>query len=148
LLVPILGVDELQHILDAAFPESGVAHVEEVSADTVVVSIAISDRHGRPGGTLSGPTMMMLADTSAWLVIMANVGPVLLAVTTSLHIDFLRKPQLTDLMARARLLKLGRKLAVADVELFSRGTTELVAKAQVTYSLPSNQSKERSSPTP
>jgi acyl-coenzyme A thioesterase PaaI-like protein len=79
---------------------------------------------------------------------MANVGPVLLAVTTSLHIDFLRKPQLTDLMARARLLKLGRKLAVADVELFSRGTTELVAKAQVTYSLPSNQSKERSSPTP
>ncbi len=82
--------------------------------------------------------MMMLADTAAWLAIIAEVGPVLLAVTTSLHIDFLRKPQLTDLMARARLLKLGRKLAVTDVELFSRGTTELVAKAQVTYSLPSS----------
>ena len=133
-----LGVDELQAILDAAFPPSEVAHVEEAHGDVVIVSLPISERHGRPGGTLSGPTMMMLADTAAWLVIMAEVGPVLLAVTTSLHIDFLRKPQLTDLMARARLLKLGRKLAVTDVELFSRGTTELVAKAQVTYSLPSN----------
>ena len=142
-----MGVDELQHVLDAAFPESEVAYVEEVTESSVLVSFVVTDRHGRPGGTLSGPTMMMLADTSAWLVIMAHVGPVLLAVTTSLHIDFLRKPELTDLMARARLLKLGRKLAVADVELFSRGTTELVAKAQVTYSLPSNQSEERSSTT-
>lgn len=136
--MPLLGVVELQEILDGAFPEADVAHVEEVTDDSVLVSITVTDRQGRPGGTLSGPTMMMLADTSAWLVIMANVGPVLLAVTTSLHIDFLRKPQITDLMARARLLKLGRKLAVADVELFSRGTTDLVAKAQVTYSLPSN----------
>lgn len=139
--MPSLTVDELQSILDEAFPETEVAHVEDVTDNTVVVSISISARHGRPGGTLSGPTMMMLADTSAWLVIMANLGPVLLAVTTSLHIDFLRKPQLTDLMARARLLKLGRKLAVCEVELFSRGSTELVAKAQVTYSLPSNQSE-------
>ena len=135
-MVP-LGVSELQAILDGAFPTSEVAHVEEVSDHLVVVSLPITDQHGRPGGTLSGPTMMMLADTAAWLVIMAEVGPVLLAVTTSLHIDFLRKPRLTDLMARARLLKLGRKLAVTDVELYSRDTTDLVAKAQVTYSLPS-----------
>jgi uncharacterized protein (TIGR00369 family) len=82
--------------------------------------------------------MMMLADTTAWMAILAQVGEVLLAVTTSLHIDFLRKPELdNDLMARGRLLKLGRKLAVVDVELFSRGQRDLVAKAQVTYSLPS-----------
>ena len=67
---------------------------------------------------------------------MSQIGPIVLAVTTSLHIDFLCKPQLTDLMAKTRMLKLGRRLAVVDVELFSRGETELVAKAQVTYSIP------------
>jgi uncharacterized protein (TIGR00369 family) len=134
-----LGVEELQSVLLESFPGAEVPRVEAVDGDAVVMSLPITDRHGRPGGTLSGPTMMMLADTAAWVAVMAQVGPVLLAVTTSLHIDFLRKPQLTDLMARARLLKLGRKLAVADVELFSRGSTELAAKAQVTYSLPSNE---------
>ena len=81
--------------------------------------------------------MMTLADTAAWMAILAQIGPVLLAVTTSLHIDFLRKPAITDLMARGRILKLGRKLAVVDVEIFSRGETKLVAKSQVTYSIPS-----------
>ncbi len=135
-----LGVEELQAILSAAFPGNDVPRVETVDDDAVLMSIAISDRHGRPGGTLSGPTMMTLADTAAWLAIMSQIGPVLLAVTTSLHIDFLRKPQLTDLMARTRLLKLGRKLAVVEVELFSRGSTEVVAMAQVTYSLPTSAS--------
>ena len=73
--------------------------------------------------------MMALADNAAWLVILAHIGPVLLAVTTSLHIDFLRKPDVTDLLARARLIKLGKRLAVVDVDLFSRGSDELVAKA-------------------
>jgi acyl-coenzyme A thioesterase PaaI-like protein len=80
--------------------------------------------------------MMTLADTSAWVVIMSQIGPVVLAVTTSLHIDFLRKPELTDIMAKARILKLGKRLAVVDVELFSRDSAELVAKSQVTYSIP------------
>ncbi len=132
-----LDIDELQAILTGAFPGSDVPRVEAVQGDTVLICQPITDRHGRPGGTLSGPTMMMLADTAAWLAILAQIGPVLLAVTTSLHIDFLRKPQLSDLMARARVLKLGRRLAVVDIELFSRGSVELVAKAQVTYSLPS-----------
>ncbi|MHB1208234.1 MAG: PaaI family thioesterase [Acidimicrobiales bacterium] len=133
-----LGVEELQAILEAAFPGNEVPRVEEVNGDTVIVRQPVNDRHGRPGGTLSGPTMMMLADTSAWMAILAQIGPVLLAVTTSLHIDFLRKPDVTDLMARATLLKLGRKLAVVDVSLFSLGHDDLVAKAQVTYSLPSS----------
>ena len=134
--MPRLDVDELQAILDNAFPDVEVPHVEEVADESVLVSYAVTDRHGRPGGTLSGPVMMSLADTSAWVAIMSQIGPVVLAVTTSLHIDFLRKPQLTDLMARTRMLKLGRRLAVVDVELFSRGETEPVAKAQVTYSIP------------
>jgi uncharacterized protein (TIGR00369 family) len=136
--VATLHIDELQALLNTAFPDADVPQVELVEGDTVLICQPISDRHGRPGGTLSGPIMMMLADTAAWMAILAQIGPVLLAVTTSLHIDFLRKPQLSDLMARARVLKLGRKLAVVDVELFSRGSDVLVAKSQVTYSLPSS----------
>lgn len=131
-----LDAAALQALLTSSFPDASVPRVEEVTGETVVVSLSVDDRHGRPGGTLSGPTMMTLADTAAWLAILAEVGPMLLAVTTSLHIDFLRKPALADLMARGRLLKLGSRLAVVDVELFSRGERSLVAKAQVTYSLP------------
>ena len=133
----VLNASELQDIMVAAFPGNEVPRVESVDDESVLLSMPVDDRHGRPGGTLSGPTMMTLADTAAWMAILAQIGPVLLAVTTSLHIDFLRKPEVRDLMARARVLKLGRKLAVVDVELFSRGATQLVAKSQVTYSLPS-----------
>jgi uncharacterized protein (TIGR00369 family) len=132
----VLSIDELQKIVDEAFPDFDVPHIESLQGDTLVIAQSVSSRNSRPGGTLSGPTMMALADNSAWLIILANIGPVLLAVTTSLHIDFLRKPDITDLMARARLIKLGRRLAVVDVELFSRGSSDLVAKAQVTYSIP------------
>lgn len=133
-----LNAKELQEILIASFPDSDVPTVHDVDGDTVTLNQRVSLAHGRPGGTLSGPTMMALADTSAWIAILAQIGPVLLAVTTSLHIDFLRKPELADVVARARVLKLGRKLAVVDVELFSKGSNDLVAKAQVTYSLPSS----------
>jgi len=135
--VSVLDADELQAILNGAFPDVEVPVVEQVGDMTVVVSQAISPRHERPGGTVSGPLMMMLADTTAWVAILAQVGPVLLAVTTSLHIDFLRKPEMSDLVARGTILKLGRKLAVVDVSIHSRGRDEVVAKAQVTYALPS-----------
>jgi len=79
---------------------------------------------------------MALADAAAWLAILAQIGPVLLAVTTSLHIDFLRKPALVDVVADGHLLKLGKQLGVVDVGLRSDGHDELVAKAQVTYSIP------------
>ena len=143
----ILTASELQSILNDAFPGLDVPQVEEVNDDSILICQSIADRHGRPGGTISGPTMMILADTSAWLAILAQVGPVLLAVTTSLHIDFLRKPQLRDLMSRARVLKLGRKLAVVEIDLFSRGADELVAKAQVTYALPSSTQQANEDPT-
>jgi uncharacterized protein (TIGR00369 family) len=88
--------------------------------------------------------MMMLADTTAWMAILAQVGPVLLAVTTSLHIDFLRKPDMADLVARGTVLKLGRKLAVVDVSIYSRGRGDVLAKAQVTYALPSSHAGDAS----
>jgi uncharacterized protein (TIGR00369 family) len=134
--VTLLSVEELQQIVNDAFPEWNLPRVESVEDDTLVLVQPVEEKNSRPGGTLSGPTMMALADNAAWLVILAHIGPVLLAVTTSLHIDFLRKPEITDLIARARLIKLGQRLAVVDVELTSRGSSDLVAKAQVTYSIP------------
>jgi uncharacterized protein (TIGR00369 family) len=135
--VTVLNVAELQEIMDSAFPDVLGPQIEEVHGDTVVVRQPVVDRHGRPGGTVSGPIMMMLADTAAWMAVLAQIGPVLLAVTTSLHIDFLRKPEMTDLIARGTILKLGRKLAVVDVAIYSKDRDEIVAKAQVTYAIPS-----------
>ncbi len=135
-MVTVLTLDELQRIVNEAFPDHDVPTIASLEGDTLELVQSVASRHTRPGGTLSGPTMMALADNAAWLIILAHVGPLLLAVTTSLHIDFLRKPAVADLVARARLIKLGRRLAVVDVEVTSRGSSELVAKAQVTYSIP------------
>jgi uncharacterized protein (TIGR00369 family) len=134
--VTVLSAEQLQEIVVEACPDYHVPVVESINGDTLVLALTTSTRDTRPGGTLSGPTMMALADNAAWLVILAHIGPVLLAVTTSLHIDFLRKPDVGDLLAKARLIKLGQRLAVVDVELVSRGSDDLVAKAQVTYSIP------------
>ncbi|MGA2968961.1 MAG: PaaI family thioesterase [Acidimicrobiales bacterium] len=133
-----LNAAQLQEILQSAFPDGDLPLVEEAHGNSVVVCQPVDQRHSRPGGTVSGPLMMMLADTTAWVAVLAQIGPVLLAVTTSLHIDFLRKPDITDLVARGTVLKLGRKLAVIDVAIYSRGHDEMVAKAQVTYAIPTN----------
>jgi acyl-coenzyme A thioesterase PaaI-like protein len=92
----------------------------------------------RPGGTLSGPTMMGLADGAAWLVTLARIGPVALAVTSSLNISFLRKPGPVDLLAHATLLRLGRRQSVSEVRLWSEGSDPAapVAHAVVTYAIP------------
>ena len=128
---------ELQSFLDGAFPDLPPPYIiEEVAPGGVRIRLSVTQAHSRPGGTVAGPTLMAMADAAAWLAILAHIGPVALAVTTSLHIDFLRKPVLVDLLAEGHLLKLGKQLAVADVGLHSEGRDELVAKAQVTYSIP------------
>jgi uncharacterized protein (TIGR00369 family) len=129
--------DQLQQFLVDSFPGIPIPYlVESVGADTVGLRLPVGEAHGRPGGTVSGPSLMALADTAAWLVIVARIGPVALAVTTSLHIDFLRRPALVDVIAVGTLLKLGRRLGVADVAMYSVGGEAVVAKAQVTYSIP------------
>jgi acyl-coenzyme A thioesterase PaaI-like protein len=135
-----MTAEELQGLLGQGFPDAVVPAVDAVTPDGIVLRQAVSDRHGRPGGTVSGPTMMSLADTTAWLAILSRIGPVVLAVTTSLHIDFLRKPALEDLVATGVLLKLGARLAVVDVTLRTVGHESPVAKAQVTYSIPPRRS--------
>jgi len=90
----------------------------------------------RPGGTVSGPTLMELADAAMYAAILGQIGKVALAVTTNLNMSFYRKPEPGTLRAEARILKLGQRLVVGDVLLFSNDSTESVAHASVTYSVP------------
>jgi uncharacterized protein (TIGR00369 family) len=85
---------------------------------------------------------MMLADTAMYIALLAMIGPVALAVTTNLNINFLRKPAQRDVIAQARLLKLGKRLAVGEVTMCSEGESEPVAHATVTYSIPESRERE------
>ncbi len=111
--------------------------VDRVSPEELVLRLKVAGRHLRPGGTVSGPSMFGLADVAMYLAILARIGPVALAVTTNCSIDFMRKPESgRDVLAVARVLKLGRALAVGDVMLYSEGKPEPVARAGLTYSIP------------
>lgn len=127
----------LEAFVAREFPQvAGDFTVESVGED-LVVRLRVADRHLRPGGTVSGPNMFALADVGIYLAILSRLGPVALAVTTNATIDFMRKPSADrDLVAKVRLLKLGRSLAVGDVLIHSEGETEPVARASMTYSLP------------
>lgn len=111
--------------------------IEEVAPMRVRVRLLAHERHLRPGGTVSGPAMFALADVAIYVAVLAMVGPKGLAVTTNCAIDFMRKPAAgVDVIAEARLLKLGRALAVGDALLFSDGMASPVARAGLTYSIP------------
>lgn len=111
--------------------------VESIGPEGLVLRLRVAERHLRPGGTVSGPAMFGLADVAMYLAILAQIGPVALAVTTNCSIDFMRKPAAgRDVLAHARVLKLGRVLAVGDVLMTSEGTSAPVARAGLTYSIP------------
>lgn len=125
--------------MDTALPFARMLGLKlETIEDTHVVMRALyADDHLRPGGTVSGPVMMGLADAAVYALILSHIGPVELAVTTNLNINFLRKPQPADLLARASMLKLGKRLAVADVSIYSASLeNDPVAHAVATYSIP------------
>ena len=140
--MPAMTPAELQAFLRREFPQvAGDFRVDSADAAETVVRMVVADRHLRPGGTVSGPSLFALADVAIYLAILARIGPVALAVTTNAAIDFMRKPAAgADLVARARLLKLGRVLAVGDVLIYSAGMSagmaEPVARASLTYSIP------------
>jgi len=90
----------------------------------------------RPGGTIAGPVMMGLADYGVYAALLSRIGIVELAVTTNLNINFLTRPGPSDLLADARIIKLGKRLAVGEVEVFTAGEDELVAHVTATYSIP------------
>lgn len=133
-----MTADEILALLRAGFSEwdkTGVS-IESAGPRAARLRMAVSARVSRPGGTVSGPTMFMLADTALYVAVLASVGPKPLAVTTNLSINFLRKPALKDIVADCRLLKLGKRLAVGEVTIYSDGEDEPVAHATGTYSIP------------
>ncbi len=138
--MPVLSVAELQHMLNTAFPHNK-QKIDRVSDCGVALRLEVGVSEGRPGSTVSGPTLMTLADTCAWMCVLARLGPVgVMSVTTSLHMDFLVRPKLgVDLEADGELLKFGRTLAVVGVRI--RSGSDVVASAQVTYSIPPPGSK-------
>ena len=135
-----MSAEELEAFLYSHFPEMAERNfrVEKVDERFGQVRLLYHDRHLRPGGTISGPSLMTLADTAMYIAVLAMIGPVALAVTTNLNINFLRKPAQADVIAQVKLLKLGKRLAIGEVSMYSDGETEPVAHATVTYSIPAN----------
>ena len=133
-----MGLDELRAFLDADFPQVAEDfELLDVSPMHLVMRALVHDRHLRPGGTVSGPTIFALADVAMYLAILAMIGPEALAVTTNSSIDFMRKPAAgANLRAEARLLKLGKALAVGDVLIRSEGSEDVLARAGMTYAIP------------
>lgn len=135
-----MDADALNDFLRQAFPDAPPPFVVTAVAEdgTATLQLAYSPTQLRPGGTLSGPTLMGLADTAGYAVVLAAIGPVPLAVTSTLTINFLRKPPAAGLLATGELLKLGRRQAVVDVRIRSAEAGQLVAQASVTYAIPSS----------
>jgi uncharacterized protein (TIGR00369 family) len=131
-----MTADEINAFMRDAFPQPGRPVVVAANGKTALCRLAYGEHQLRPGGTLSGPTMMALADTTMYALVLSAIGFKPLAVTTNLSINFLRKPAPADLLGEARMLKLGKALAVADVFIRSDGMDDPVAHAVVTYSLP------------
>jgi uncharacterized protein (TIGR00369 family) len=133
-----MTAQELELFLHSHFPdaEQRSFHVERVEDGFAEVRMVYHERHLRPGGTISGPSLMTLADTAMYMAVLAMIGPVALAVTTNLNINFLRKPAPADVIGQARLLKLGKRLAVGEVTMYSEGEADPVAHATLTYSIP------------
>ena len=135
-----LTVAELERRLADEFPEafhagSGLT-ILAAKPRAARVRLVPAATATRPGGTISGPTLMMLADVAMYIAVLASVGWVPLAVTTNLNINFLRKPAPGALLADCEILKLGKRLAVGSVTIRAEGEDEPVAHATSTYSIP------------
>ncbi len=133
-----ISAAELERLAVEEVPVAGQMGIviDRIAPGEVTARVPYREAFIRPGGTIAGPVMMALADFVMWGVVMSLIGPVKLAVTTSLHINFLRRPGPGDVVARGRILKLGKRLAVGEVYLYTPGVDDLVAHVSATYSIP------------
>ena len=140
-LKPVMSVEALEDFMAREFPQmregGALTRIEAVGPGFARLRLAFAERNLRPGGTVSGPAMMALADYAMYAAVLAHIGPVALAVTTNLSINFLRKPRPAEIIGEARLLKLGRALAVGEIGMWQEGAEDdPVAHAVSTYSIP------------
>ena len=134
---PLMSKVDLENFLEKEFPQvSSNFRILNIKPNSLSMLMHISDKHLRPGGTVSGPTMFLLADVSFYLATLSIIGPKSLTVTTNCSINFLRKPNISDLISETRVLKIGKTLSVGDVLVYSEGIKEPVAHASLTYSIP------------
>jgi len=127
---------QLNAFLARDFPQTRCT-VVALAARTATVRHPVGEAELRPGGTVSGPVLMAVADVALYVAILAEIGLVPLTVTTQLSVNFMRKPVAgRDILGVCTLLKLGRSLAVGEVALYSQGKDEMVAHAVGTYSIP------------
>ena len=137
---PVMTLAEIHAFLETDFPQihtdGRVFEVVAVGDGGAAMRFDPNERHLRPGGTVSGPSMFTLADVAAYVAILAHIGPVALAVTTSLTINFLRLPKPEPMLCTCRLLKLGKRLAVVDALITQESVEGAVAQATATYSIP------------
>ena len=134
---PVMSAEEVQSFVSEVFPQSDNYgfEVTELKPGEIKLAMPVDDSHLRPGGTVSGPTMFALADCAAYLLTLAHIGKVALAVTTNLNINFLSKPE-GDLSAEGKLMKLGKRLSVCEISIFTASDHRLVAHATATSSIP------------
>jgi len=139
-LQPLMSAPDIMAFWEREFPQvhEGGRHFHVVSTahGEAVMRMDYAPHFLRPGGTISGPSMFALADLAMYAAVLSAIGPVGLAVTTSMNIHFLRRPGPCAMIARARLFKLGSRLVVGDVALYSEGQTDMAAQATATYSIP------------
>ncbi|OUS26873.1 hypothetical protein A9Q99_16800 [Gammaproteobacteria bacterium 45_16_T64] len=138
-MTPVLTAEEIQAFLLSVFPKLP-SKVISIAPGQLVMEHVTRPYDIRPGGTISGPTMMTLVDTVMYAVLLGHIGTVAMAVTTNLNINFLRKPEPGVLKAEAKLLKLGKQLAVGEVTITCNDDPTPVAHATCTYSIPPSQS--------
>lgn len=136
--MPMISAAEFDEIIRAELPwahELGMRS-DKIGRGTASLRLAFKPSMVRPGGVISGPTIMALADACMFAVAMSRIGKIKLAVTTSFNINFLHRASPCDLIADGRILKLGKRLVVMDVIVHSEGHSEPVAHATGTYSIP------------
>ncbi len=132
----MMNLKQVREFLKHEFPQN-TATVDSVGKGKAVIHQKIDYQHLRPGDTVSGPTLMTVADCAIYVAIQGVIGPEPLAVTTSLNINFLRKPLAgKNIIGKAELIKVGKRLIIGEVRLFSEGLDEPVAFVTATYSVP------------
>ena len=128
--IELLTLESLPFAVDYGF------RVDSVDSGTSAIRAPYQESFLRPGGTISGPVIMGLADYALFVAILTKIGLVELAVTTNLNINFLRRPDPGDLLAVAKVIKIGKRLAVGQVEVYLDGEESMIAHATSTYSIP------------
>ena len=140
-MTPVLTAEQINMFLEKEFPEihsqGRVFEVINVAPGTATLRVTpIKEMHLRPGGTLNGPSMFALADVGAYITLLAHIGPVAGAVTSSMNINFLHRPDPVPLDGIGRILKIGKQLSVIEVSIERTDTRELIAFATATFSAP------------